>query len=73
MVMRSGTTRLLLATCSTLTLVACGSVAGQHAGTGSPGTRAQASAHGTPAHFTPAHVTPARGTCGPPPPRHAWA
>jgi outer membrane protein assembly factor BamB len=63
MVMRSGTARLLLAACSTLTLVACGSVAGQHARTGSAATRAQASAHGT----------PARGTCGPPPPRYAWA
>jgi outer membrane protein assembly factor BamB len=67
MVMRFGTARLLLAACSTLPLVACGSVAGQH------GTPTQASAHGTPAHGTPAHVTPARGTCGPPLPRHAWA
>lgn len=63
MVVRSGAARLLLAACSTLTLVACGSVAGQHARTGSAATRAQASAHGT----------PARGTCGPPPPRYAWA
>ena len=54
MVMRSGTARLMLAACSTLTLVACGSVAGQHARTGST-------------------ATPAHGTCGPPPPRHAWA
>ena len=68
MVMRFGTARLLLAACSTLPLVACGSVASQHARTGSPGTRAQASAHGT-----PARVTPVRGTCGPPSPRHAWA
>ncbi len=68
MVMRSGTARLMLAACSTLTLVACGSAAGQHASTGSAGTRVQASAPGTPAHGTPAH-----GTCGPPPPRHAWA
>jgi outer membrane protein assembly factor BamB len=68
MVMMSGPARLLLAACSTLTLVACGSVAGQHASTGSPATRTPASAHGT-----PAHGIPARGTCGPPPPRHAWA
>jgi hypothetical protein len=53
MVMRSGTARLLLAACSTLTLVACGSVAGQHARTGSTATRAQASAPGTPAYGTP--------------------
>ena len=68
MVMSFGTARLVLAACSALTLVACGSVAGQHARTGSPVTRAQASAHGT-----PAYVPPARGTCGPPLPRHAWA
>jgi hypothetical protein len=53
MVMRSGTARLLLAACSTLTLVACGSVAGQHARTGSAATRAQASAHGTPGATAP--------------------
>src|SRR5262249_10337994 len=68
MVMRFGQARLLLAACSTLTLVACGSVAGQHARTGPPATRAQAGAHGT-----PAHGTPAPGTCGPPPPRYASA
>jgi outer membrane protein assembly factor BamB len=63
MVMRSGTTRLLLTACSTLTLVACGSVAGQHASTGPAATPAQASPRGT----------LAQTTCGPPPPRHAWA
>jgi outer membrane protein assembly factor BamB len=63
MVMRYGTPRLFLAACSTLTLVACGSVAGPHAGTGSPATRAPASPH----------VTPTAYSCGPPPPRYAWA
>ena len=56
--MRSGTARLLLAACSTLTLVACGSVAGPPAGTGPPATRTQAGGHGTAAHGTPAHATP---------------
>ena len=55
--MRSGPARLLLAACSTLTLVACGSVASP------PATHATVSAHGT----------PAPDSCGPPPPRHAWA
>jgi outer membrane protein assembly factor BamB len=62
--------RLSLAAGSTLALAlalaACGSVAGQHASTGSaatPATPAQASPHGTHAQIT----------CGPPPPRHAWA
>ncbi len=63
MVMRFDRTRLLLAACSTLTLVACGSAAGPHARTGSPATRVPASARST----------PARDTCGPPQPRHAWA
>jgi len=57
MVMRFGPARLLLAACSTLILVACGSAAGQHAGTGPSAT----------------HGTPARGACRPPPPRYAWA
>lgn len=63
MVMRFDRTRLLLAACSTLTLVACGSAAGQHGSNGPPATRVPASARST----------PARDTCGPPPPRHAWA
>jgi outer membrane protein assembly factor BamB len=66
--MRSGAARVVLAVCSTLTLVACGSAAGPPARSGPsrtspPATRAPASAHSTPAF----------GSCGPPPPRHAWA
>ena len=58
--------RLSLAVGSTLALAlaACGSVAGQHAGTGSPATPA------TPAQASP-RGTLAQTTCGPPPPRHA--
>ena len=64
--------RLSLAAGSTLALAlamalaACGSVAGQHASTGSAATPA------TPAQASP-HGTLAQTTCGPPPPRHAWA
>ena len=49
-----------------MALAACGSVAGQHASTGSAATPA------TPAQASP-RGTLAQTTCGPPPPRHAWA
>jgi outer membrane protein assembly factor BamB len=51
--------RVLLAAGSVLGLAACGSVVGQHAQSGPASTRA--------------HATQAGGTCGPLPPRYAWA
>ena len=63
MVMALDKARVLLAASSVLALAACGSGAGQHAQVGAATTPAPASAHGT----------PAGGSCGPPPPRYAWA
>jgi outer membrane protein assembly factor BamB len=63
MVMALDKARILLAASSVLALAACGSVAGQHAQAGATTTPVPASAHGT----------PAGGSCGPPPPRYAWA
>ena len=63
MVMALDKARVLLAASSVLALAACGSGAGQHAQAGAATTPAPASAHGT----------PAGGSCGPPPPRYAWA
>lgn len=70
-----GLARLLLTAGSTLTLVACGSVAGPAAGTSSPGRASSPARTGPPATHAPvsASRTPASGSCGPPPPRHAWA
>jgi outer membrane protein assembly factor BamB len=66
--MMPGMARLLLATGSALTLVACGSVAGP-AGTGPHASTGPAATH-TPVS---ARSTSASGSCGTPPPRHAWA
>jgi len=55
--------RVLLAAGSVLALAACGSVPARPGQTGPAATRAPAGTHGT----------PALGSCGPPPPRHAWA
>ncbi len=51
--------RVLLSAGSVLALAACGSVPAQHAQAGPAATRA--------------HAAPAGGSCGPPPPRYAWA
>jgi outer membrane protein assembly factor BamB len=59
MVMAFDKARVLLAAGSVLALAACGSVPAQHAQAGPGATRARA--------------TPVGGSCGPPPPRHAWA
>jgi outer membrane protein assembly factor BamB len=73
--MMSGSVRLLLAAASTLTLMACGSVAGPGAGVGSPAGTSSLAGTGPSATHAPvsARRTPAPGSCPPPPPRHAWA
>jgi outer membrane protein assembly factor BamB len=63
MVMAFDKARVLLAAGSVLALAACGSVPAQHAQAGPAATRAHASAR----------ATPVSGSCGSPPPRHAWA
>ena len=63
MVMAFDKARVVLVASSVLALAACGSVPGQHAQAGAPTRPAPASAHGI----------PAGDSCGPPPPRYAWA
>jgi outer membrane protein assembly factor BamB len=73
--MMPGMARLLLTAGSTLTLMACGSVTVPATGTSSPARTSSPAGNGSPATHAPvsARTTPASGSCGPPPPRHAWA